>query len=151
MSKIEKLFSPKLKQKKPLANRSTSPETPNPQFLEQSIIDEEITDEETESTNISIRVQAEKIDIFKRPNSLKLDKCRNPSLSSRISIIDMVAEENQKTVDINIETPDQPLPPPPENLLASTESSSMESNLEVESNSEYNNSLPPTPIVTSSS
>jgi len=127
-SKIEKLFSPKLKNRKsmsPLKSRSVSPTTSadvkNPQFLESSIIDEEIeedseirmiVDEESgvskigtielkkgSKTNQSAGLKIDnqlasslegETKIQTRPSSLLLDKNRNPSLSSRVSIIDLV-------------------------------------------------------------
>ena len=177
-SKIEKLFSPKLKNRKsmsPLKSRSVSPtsvDVKNPQFLESSIIDEEIeedseirmivdeasgvskigTIELKKSSSSGLKsnqaaglkpsnqlVNENQLDgepkVQTRPSSLLLDKNRNPSLSSRVSIIDLVNEEiissptEIKSCDFESKI-----------ILESTIPETI-----IETVSPYDNSLPPTP------
>ena len=177
-SKIEKLFSPKLKNRKsmsPLKSRSVSPtsiDVKNPQFLESSIIDEEIEEDseirmivdETSGVSKIGTIELKKssssglksnqaaglkpsnqqasenqldseMKIQTRPSSLLLDKNRNPSLSSRVSIIDLVNEEiissptEIKSCDFESKI-----------ILESTIPETI-----IETVSPYDNSLPPTP------
>ena len=176
-SKIEKLFSPKLKNRKsmsPLKSRSVSPtsaDVKNPQFLESSIIDEEIEEDseirmivdETSGVSKIGTIELKKSSlksnqaaglkpacnqlasdtlqqegetkIQTRPSSLLLDKNRNPSLSSRVSIIDLVNEEiissptETKSCDFESKI-----------ILESTIPETI-----IETVSPYDNSLPPTP------
>ena len=177
-SKIEKLFSPKLKNRKsmsPLKSRSVSPtsvDVKNPQFLESSIIDEEIEEDseirmivdetsgvskigtielkKSSSTGLKSNQAAglkpsnqqasenqldSEMKIQTRPSSLLLDKNRNPSLSSRVSIIDLVNEEiissptEIKSCDFESKI-----------ILESTIPETI-----IETVSPYDNSLPPTP------
>ena len=177
-SKIEKLFSPKLKNRKsmsPLKSRSVSPtsvDVKNPQFLESSIIDEEIEEDSEirmivdEASGVSkigtIELKKSSSSGLKsnqaaglkpsnqlanenqldgepkiqtRPSSLLLDKNRNPSLSSRVSIIDLVNEEiissptEIKSCDFESKI-----------ILESTIPETI-----IETVSPYDNSLPPTP------
>jgi hypothetical protein len=169
ISKIEKLFSPKLKNRKSISPtkslRATSPnsDVKNPQFFDPSIIDEELEEE----SNINLIVQTEKIEKIQfkkqeklenststsgrsspsmlktppRPNSLFLEKnTRNPSLSSRVSIIDLVNDE--------------PIAVFEDSNFHYSKKSGLSENLTVElaqvqenndPTSPYNNSLPPTP------
>ena len=172
-SKIEKLFSPKLKNRKsmsPLKSRSVSPtsaDVKNPQFLESSIIDEEIEEDSEIRMIVDLESGVSKIGTIElkksgskainqsaastqqpslqsvdqepkvqtRPSSLLLDKNRNPSLSSRVSIIDLVNEEiissptEIKSCDFESKI-----------ILESTIPETI-----IETVSPYDNSLPPTP------
>ena len=175
-SKIEKLFSPKLKNRKsmsPLKSRSVSPtsaDVKNPQFLESSIIDEEIEEDSEIRMIVDLESGVSKIGTIElkksgskainqsaastqqpslqsvdqepkvqtRPSSLLLDKNRNPSLSSRVSIIDLVNEEI-------ISSPTEIKSCDFESKIV-LETSIPETIIETTSvTSPYDNSLPPTP------